>query len=426
MTQPEHAQIIGADRAHTWHPFTPMADWCAPGHEPLVLVSGRGALLRDSLGHEYVDGNSSIWTNLHGHAHPRLNAAVQRQLGQVAHTSFRLHQSARRPARAGAGSALAAWHPDARLLLGRRLHRGRGRLKIAAQFWQNQGEPERRKFVAFAGAYHGDTLGASSLGGIARFHERFAAWQMPVLHASGLHDLDGLAPQEIAAVIIEPLMQGANQMRLWSAGLLRELRAWCDRHGALLIADEVMTGFGRTGTMFACEQESVVPDLLALAKGLTGGYLPLAATLVTERLFAAFLGGPERTLHYGHSYTGNQLACAVALESLAIFREERVLERIASLSAQLTALLLEELRSDPRVYEIRQCGLIAGIELRQPDGEPFPLTESIGARVCLAARTYGLLTRPILDTLVLMPPYCITDAQLAHAVRALRAALNGV
>ena len=203
-------------------------------------------------------------------------------------------------------------------------------------------------------------------------------------------------------------------MRLWPRGMLAALREWCDAQGVLLILDEVMTGFGRTGTMFACEHEGVIPDFIALAKGLTGGYLPLAATLTTEHIFEAFLGGPERTLYYGHSYTGSQLGCAAALANLAIFREERVLENLQPKIARLAALL-DGVRALPQVTGIRQCGFIAGIDVVRD-----------GAKVCLAARRHGLLTRPIRDTVVLMPPYCITDAQLAAAVAALVAAIHEI
>ena len=227
-------------------------------------------------------------------------------------------------------------------------------LKMAGQFWQQSGHPERTRFVAFSGAYHGDTMGASSLGGIATFHGRFAAWQFPAEHVATLEELDALPAEIIAAVIIEPLIQGAAGMRLWPQGMLAELRRWCDAHDVLLILDEVMTGFGRTGTMFACEQETVVPDFIALAKGLTGGYLPLAATLTTERVFEAFLGGAEKTLYYGHSYTANPLGCAAALASLAIFREEQVLDPPAPQNRIARRGLLAELRRQAHVAE--KCG----------------------------------------------------------------------
>jgi adenosylmethionine-8-amino-7-oxononanoate aminotransferase len=268
-------------------------------------------------------------------------------------------------------------------------------------------------------------MGASSLGGIATFHGRFSAWQFPAEHVASMEQLQTLDATTIAAVVIEPLIQGAAGMRLWPQGMLAELRRWCDAHGVLLILDEVMTGFGRTGCMFACEHEGVIPDFIALAKGLTGGYLPLAATLTTERIFNAFLGGPDRTLYYGHSYTANQLGCAAAIASLAIFREEAVLETLAPKIQKLTQLL-QDLATQPHVAEIRQCGFIAGIELRQTKEAPFPPEKTIGARVCLAARRHGLLTRPIRDTVVLMPPYCITEAQLSAAVDALRSAIREI
>ena len=426
MSAPETRRVLAEDGAHCWHPFTDHADWGAPGREPLVLVEGDGALLRDSEGREYVDGNSSIWTNLHGHRHPRMDEAIRAQLGRVAHTSFLGFTNP--PAARLAAELVALWPPGS---LTRCFFSDDGStaievaLKMAAQFWQLTGCAERRKFVAFHRAYHGDTMGASSLGGIGMFHGRFAAWQFPCEQVGTMEELAALPGGEVAAVVLEPLIQGAAGMRRWPRGMLAAVRAWCEAHGALLILDEVMTGFGRTGTMFACEQEGVVPDFIALAKGLTGGYLPLAATLTTERVFAAFCGGAERTLYYGHSYTGNQLGCAAALASLAIFREEGVLERLGRLIPRFVALL-GELRMSPHVWEVRQCGFMAGIELRKAGGEPFAPELLIGNRVCVAARAHGLLTRPIRDTIVLMPPYCITDAQLTQAVAALGQAIREV
>jgi adenosylmethionine-8-amino-7-oxononanoate aminotransferase len=426
MTSPETNPTIALDKAHLWHPFTQHRDWNAVDHEPLVLVEGQGALLRDSQGREYIDGNSSIWTNLHGHRHPKIDAAIRDQLNRVAHTSF---LGFTHPLAAELGRELVALWPAGTLT--RVFFSDDGStaievaLKMAAQFWQQSGHPERTRFVAFTGAYHGDTMGASSLGGIATFHGRFSAWQFPAQHVANLAELEALDATTIAAVVIEPLVQGAAGMRLWPAGTLVALRRWCDAHGVLLLLDEVMTGFGRTGKMFACEHEKVVPDLIALAKGLTGGYLPLAATLATERIFEAFLGGPERTLYYGHSYTANQLGCAAALANLTIFREEHVLERLAS-KIELFTQLLTELKQLPHVAEVRQCGFMVGVELRRTPGEPFAPEETVGARVCLAARRRGLLTRPIRDTVVLMPPYCISPEQLRAAMAALAAAVGEV
>jgi adenosylmethionine-8-amino-7-oxononanoate aminotransferase len=259
-------------------------------------------------------------------------------------------------------------------------------------------------------------MGAASLGGVARFHDRFRKHGTPVHFVADLDALRTL-PDEIvattAAVVIEPLIQGVNEMRPWPAGMLRELRAWCDGHGIHLILDEVMTGFGRTGRMFACQHEEVIPDFLCLAKGLTGGYLPMAATLTTGRVYKAFLGEPERAFYYGHSYTANPLGCAAALASLAIFEQERTLEALQPKIALMTRLLAGLKAGNPLVLEIRQCGFVAGIELAAK-----------AAEVSLAARRHGLLTRPIRDTVVLMPPLCITEEDLRLAVGAIDAAVR--
>lgn len=420
-------QLTALDKKHLWHPFTPMREWCAERHEPLLLVEGRGAILRDSRGREYIDGNSSIWTNVHGHAHPTINRAIQEQLEHVAHTSF---LGATNPPAVELASALVRFFPADSLTRVFFSDDGstamEAAIKMATQYWQLVGDRHRRHFVAFAGAYHGDSLGASSLGGIASFHNRFSHLHFPVTMVRSLDELPP-EPLNVAGVVIEPLIQGAAGMKLWPPGLLRRLRDWCDTHGTFLICDEVLTGFGRTGTMFACEQEDVVPDFMTLAKGLSGGYLPLAATLTTERVFEAFFNTPDedRTFYYGHSYTGNQLGCAAALASLQVFEDEAV---IASLGGKIARLQLElkKLAGEPPVFEVRQCGFIAGIELRQDAATPFDPKERMGAQVCVAARENGLLTRPIGDVVVLMPPFCITDDQIHAAVGALLNAIKEV
>ncbi|MEI8386505.1 MAG: adenosylmethionine--8-amino-7-oxononanoate transaminase [Verrucomicrobiota bacterium] len=420
--------LAALDKAHCWHPFTQMKAWCADSHEPLVLVEGEGAVLRDSRGREYIDGNSSIWTNIHGHGHPKITEAIRDQLDRVAHVSFLGSTNA--PAAELAARLAGLFPPQT---LSRVFFSDDGStaveaaMKMAVQFWQLSGVPERRRFVAFDQAYHGDTAGAASLGDIGAFHDRFSGHQFPVDRISAPEDLDGLAHGEIAAVVIEPLIQGAAGMRVWPRGLLRRLREKCDATGALLILDEVLTGFGRTGTMFACEQEDVIPDFLCLAKGLTGGYLPLAATLTNERIFSAFLGGFEeqKTFFYGHSYTGNALGCAAALASLDVFREERVLEKLQPKIATMVALL-EQLEAQPFVHEIRQCGFMAGIEVRDRRGKAFPWQERTGGKICEAARKHGLLTRPVLDTVVLMPPLCTSESQLETAVSAIGLAIEEV
>jgi len=420
--------LISAEKQHVWHPFTQMQAWCAPDHEPIVLVEGQGSILWDSHGREYIDGNSSIWTNIHGHNHPVINAAIKSQLDKVAHVSFLGSTNA--PA-IELAQKLAGCFPSGSLA--RTFYSDDGStavevaVKMAVQYWQLRGRPEKCRFLAFENAYHGDTTGAASLGGVDIFTSRFASIHFPVERAANLDAISSLTPDCLAAVIVEPLVQGAAGIRVWPPGMLRPLRGWCDANDVLLIFDEVLTGFGRTGRLFACEHESVLPDFLCLAKGLSGGYLPLAATLTTEDVYEAFLGEYQdlKTFFYGHSYCGNALGCAAALANLEIFEEENVLESLKGKIALLKQLLAG-LRKLPNVAETRQCGMIAGIEVRRSCGERFPWQEQTGARVCIAARQYGLLTRPIMDTIVLIPPLCIPGAQLERATEAIQRAIQDV
>jgi adenosylmethionine---8-amino-7-oxononanoate aminotransferase len=421
----ETGRWIEGDKAHCWHPFTRQAEWCGRGHDPLVIVRGEGAWLWDSEGRKYLDGNSSIWTNIHGHAHPAINAAIQAQLEKVAHTSF---LGFTHPLAIELAERLCGFFPEK--ILERVFFSDDGStavecaLKMAVQYRQQTGEPGRNGFVAFSNGYHGDTLGAASLGGVGRFFERFRGTGYPVKHVATMGELRALPAGEIAGVVIEPLIQGVNEMRPWPVGMLAELRAWCDENGVHLILDEVMTGFGRTGTLFACQREKVIPDFLCLAKGLTGGYLPLAATLTTGKIYDAFLGASENTFYYGHSYTANPLGCAAALASLDLFESEKTLEQLPEKIDRLATGLASLKSRHPFIHEIRQCGFVAGIELRRPDGEKFPPNERFGESICLAARAHGLLTRPILDTIVVMPPLCTILEEIDHAIDALDAVLS--
>ena len=416
---------IEGDQAHCWHPFTRQAEWCARGHEPLVLVRGEGSWLWDSEGRRYLDGNSSIWTNIHGHAHPAINAAIQEQLGKVAHTSF---LGFTHPLAAELAERLCGFFPEK--TLERVFFSDDGStaiecaLKMAVQYRQQVGQPARNRFIAFSNGYHGDTLGAASLGGVGRFSERFRSCGYPVQHVGSMDELRDLPSETLAGVVIEPLIQGVNEMRPWPRGMLAALRQWCDASGVHLILDEVMTGFGRTGAMFACQHEDVIPDLLCLAKGLTGGYLPLAATLTTGEIYDAFLGTADRAYYYGHSYTANPLGCAAALASLDVFAQEQTLAHLPEKIARLASGLADLKSRHSLVHEIRQCGFIAGIELRRPDGEKFPPGERFGEAICLAARAHGLLTRPILDTLVLMLPLATRLEEIDLALHALDLALK--
>ncbi|HEY5811309.1 MAG TPA: adenosylmethionine--8-amino-7-oxononanoate transaminase [Terrimicrobiaceae bacterium] len=420
--------LISADKRHLWHPFTQMKAWCAPEHEPIVLVEGQGAILWDSRGREYIDGNSSIWTNIHGHNHPAINAAIKSQLEKVAHVSFLGTTNV--PAIELAAKLIGCFPPST---LTRTFFSDDGStavevaIKMALQYWQLCGHSEKAQFLAFENAYHGDTTGASSLGGIGTFSGRFSAIHFPVEHATNVDALSTVDPDKLAAVIVEPIVQGAAGIHLWPTGMLKELRAWCDAHDVLLIFDEVLTAFGRTGSLFACEHESVLPDFLCLAKGLTGGYLPLAATLTTEHIYEAFLGEYHelKTFFYGHSYCGSALGCAAALASLEIFEEENTLETLRE-KIPFFHKLLNTLKDLAHVSDIRQCGWIAGIEIQEDSGKPFPWREQTGSRVCIAARKYGLLTRPILDTLILIPPLCTTRSELERAVEAIRQAIREV
>jgi adenosylmethionine-8-amino-7-oxononanoate transaminase len=420
------------DHQYIWHPFTQMKEWME--EEPVIIESGDGAMLRDVHGNEYIDANSSIWTNLHGHRHPKITRAIKDQLDRIAHSSF-----------LGLSNVPAVELAEKLVQLAANLSGGKPTphkltrvfysddgstamevaLKMAFQFWQHKKQMQRTKFVAFSDAYHGDTLGAVSVGGIELFHATYKPLLFDVIRVSRLPQLQKILEAqhgEIAAVCIEPLVQGAAGMKLWKRGLLADLRQLCDYFDVLLIADEVLTGFGRTGTMFACEQEQVVPDLLALAKGLTGGYLPLAATLTTDEIFNAFLGdyAEFKTFFHGHSYTGNQLGCAAALANLQVFDEENTLERIKFLSEKLK-IGLESCRDLPNVAEIRHIGVIGAVEIG-----PFSIEQKMGIAVCAEMRKRGVLTRPLGNTIVVMPPYCIREAQRAQIFDALAESIRAV
>ncbi len=427
MTNWNTEELIKADKQFVWHPFTDMREWCAAEHEPLVLVEGRGALLRDSRGREYIDGNSSIWTNIHGHNHPHINAAIRRQLDRVAHTSFLGFTN---PAAIELAQAIVSLFPDSSL--SRVFFSDDGStgievaLRIADQYWRLR-QSRKHRFIAFRNGYHGDTAGAASLGAAAMFQFASPHWNFPAIQIPNMKALEALAPAEIgniAAVVIEPLIQGAAGMRLWPPGTLPAVREWCSRTDTLMIVDEVMTGFGRTGRMFAVEHEGVNPDIMVMAKGLSGGYLPIAITLTSGELFSVFDGSVAegKALAYGHSYTANALGCAAAKASLEVFENEGVLEALQPKIQHLSSALAG-LEKVPGVKEVRQCGFIAGIEIEE---SPEIMRPSFAAIICIEARRHGLLTRPIGNVIVLMPPLCITIAELTKAVEAIHASIAEV
>jgi adenosylmethionine-8-amino-7-oxononanoate aminotransferase len=407
------ADLAAADRRHIWHPFTQQQDWCE-AEPPLVIDHAEGATLYDTEGRAYIDGVSSLWCNVHGHRHPEIDAAIVAQLGRVAHST--MLGLSHEPAIALA-ERLVALAPEG---LTRVFYSDSGStavevaLKMAFQWWVQRGEPQRTGFVCLENAYHGDTIGAVSVGGIELFHSLygpllFGARQVSAKDPAQLRDTLEREGGTIAAVIVEPLVQGAAGMLVQPPGYLRAVRELCDEFGVLLICDEVATGFGRTGTMFACEQEDVAPDLMCVGKGITGGYMPLAATLASERIYEGFLGSGEegRTFFHGHTYTGNPLACAAGLATLEIFERERTLESLAPKIDLLGRLLGQRIAVLPGVAEVRQRGFMVGIELRSQ-----PLDSRLGHRVTLAARRRGAIIRPLGDVIVLMPPLAIAEGEL--------------
>jgi adenosylmethionine-8-amino-7-oxononanoate aminotransferase len=402
--------------------------------KPLIIERARGCMLVDIDGREYIDGVSSLWCNLQGHRVPELDAAVRGQLERVAHSTLlgianvpAIQLARRLVEMAPAGLTRVFFSDDGATAV-------EVALKMAFQYWRQCATPQPAKtqYLALQGAYHGDTLGDVSVGDLARFHHLFAPLLFPTIRApipycyrcplglersrcrvdcvEVLEDLVQRHHETLAAVVIEPLVQAAAGIITAPAGFLRRVREVTRAHHVLLIADEVAVGFGRTGTMFACNEEDVVPDFLCLAKGLTGGYLPLAATLTTEPVYQAFLGRPEegRTFYHGHTFTGNPLGAAVALANLERLATAAVLEGVPARAERLR-WHLDRLAQLPHVGDVRQKGLMAGVELVQDRAtkQPFPPERRTGMQVCRAARDQGVLIRPLGDVLVIMPPLTI-------------------
>jgi adenosylmethionine-8-amino-7-oxononanoate aminotransferase len=417
--------LAADDHRYIWHPFTQQQGWVEEA--PVIIESAEGTTLTDTEGRRYIDGVSSLWCNVHGHRHPKIDAAVQEQLGKVAHST--MLGITHRPAIELAKRLIDIAPPG----LSRVFYSDSGStateiaLKMAFQFWaQSRGEGAKRaKFVTLKNAYHGDTLGSVSAGGIDLFHETYRPLLFDTLKAEpgDARDMERLLAEnegEVAAVMMEPLVQGAAGMLMHPPGYLGAVRRLCDRYGALLICDEVATGFGRTGTMFACEQENVAPDLMCVAKGITGGYVPLAATFATERIYEGFLGRHDeyRTFFHGHTYTGNPLACAAAIATLDVFAEERTLECLAH-KIELLTRLLDPIAQLGCVGEVRQLGFMVGIEL-----EGFDPALRTGHQVTLEARARGAIIRPLGDVIVLMPPLSIEGAELQRLVSVTRQAIE--
>ncbi len=411
------ADPVQLDQDNLWHPFTQQQGWSE--EDPLVIQRAEGSYVIDGDGRRYIDGHSSLWCNVHGHRQPAIDAAIRAQLDRVAHSTM---LGLSHPGAAELAARLIAIAPAG---LSRVFYSDSGStaaeiaLKMAFQYHQQRGGKEARRtsFVRLREAYHGDTLGSVSVGGIDLFHATYKPLLFETLaaepgDAADMERILAAHGKDVAAVILEPLVQGAGGIIVHPPGYLAAVRELCDRHGVLLICDEVATGFGRTGTMFACEHEDVSPDFLCLAKGITGGYLPLAATLTTEAVYEGFLGAAEefRTFFHGHTYTGNPLACAAALANLDVFESERTIEKLQP-KIGLLGELLEEVGTMPEVSEIRSRGFMVGIDL----GDHDPALR-IGHRVTTEARERGAIVRPLGNTVVLMPPLSISAEELRELV----------
>jgi adenosylmethionine---8-amino-7-oxononanoate aminotransferase len=450
VAPPDKQQLAAWDHRYLWHPFTQMRDWL--GEQPLIIERGEGNYLIDVDGRRYLDGVSSLWCNVHGHRHPDLDAALQRQSEQIAHStllglsSVPAIELARQLIDLAPAGLTRVFYSDAGATAVEIA------LKIAFQYWQLRGDSGRQTFVSLTEAYHGDTIGAMSVGYSEAFHRYYRPllfdavklepphvfrWQRGLSAESALaaaiaqaEKLFAERGREVAALIVEPLMQGAAGMWDHPPEYLRALRELTTRAGTLLICDEVAVGFGRTGRMFAVEHAGISPDLMCLGKGITGGYMPLAATLASEAIFESFLAPYDefRTFFHGHTYTGNALACAVACASLRLFERDGVLAKVNARAARLAALLEEQVAPLEHVGDIRQTGLMVGIELvhDRATRAPYATAERIGARVCSEIRKDGIILRPLGPVLILMPPLSIQEEELDHLVASCARAITAV
>jgi adenosylmethionine-8-amino-7-oxononanoate transaminase len=458
------AELRDLDRRHLWHPFTHQSLWLAD--DPLVITDADGCDLIDSDGNRYIDGVASIWCNVHGHRVPQIDAALREQLARVAHTT--LLGLTNEPATRLAAKLCAMTGLDRCFFADAGACATEVAFKLAVQYWANVGRPERREFVGFADGYHGDTVGAMSVGRSPAFQRAFTPLLFPVHVAPAPYEYrfpiadcrlpndeassqsaignrrsaivrrEALANVErllerhhatVAAIAVEPLIQAAAGIVTHPPGFLRGLRELADRYGVLLICDEIAVGFGRTGRMFACEHEGVRPDLMTVGKGLTGGYLPLAATLTTSRIHDAFFGEPwsGRTFFHGHTFTGNPLACAAALASIELFATNDVLGNVNARSAEL-ASMLARLSAHRFVGDVRQRGLMAGVELvaDRAAKRPFDPRARVGAALCQRLRRHGVILRPLGDVIAIVPPLAIDAGRLRRIVDAIATELDAI
>ncbi len=430
-------QLVEWDKAHVWHPFTQMKDWLTD--EPLVIDRAKGSYLIDTNGNRYLDGVSSLWVNVHGHGHRMVNARVREQLNKLEHSTLLGLSSTPSVELAKKLTAIAPKGLTKVFYSDNGSTAAEAAIKIAYQYWQNTGHTKKKYIAHLANSYHGDTLGSVSVGGIDLFHKVYRnlifktiqvdfpdcyrapkGKKYPDYAFECLDRFEAMLKKkhgEIAALVVEPLVQGAAGMIVWPKGILRRMSELCRKYGVIFIADEVATGFGRTGTMFACEQEGVSPDILCLAKGITAGYLPLAATLTTKRIFDGFVADykDQKTFFHGHTYTGNPLACAAALGNLEVFEKEGTLEKLAP-KIKFLSQKLKMFYNLPHVGDVRQRGFMVGIELVRDRAtkEPYPWQEKIGIRVCQEVRKHGVILRPLGNVIVLMPPLSMTIEELTR------------
>ncbi len=432
-------QLMDWDKEYIWHPFTQMKDYM--DMNPLVIQKGEGCYLVDTSGNRYIDGVSSLWVLVHGHGKKELVDAIQKQSKTLCHST--LLGLANVPSVILAKKLIEIVPKG----LSKVFYSDNGStsveiaLKMAYQYWQQKGEKRRKRFIAFTNAYHGDTIGAVSVGGIDLFHQVYGPLLFKTFKAPspycyrcpmklrqetcGMACVDAFEKvvkkhhEETCAVIIEPLVQGAAGMILQPPGWLNAIWKIAKEYGLLFIADEVATGFGRTGNLFACEEERISPDFMCVAKGITGGYLPLAATLSTEEVFNGFLGQFDefKTFFHGHTYTGNPIACAVAVESINLFKKEGLLQKLQ----QKTAILknsLDRFKELTHVGEVRQKGFMVGIELvkSRKTKRPYAPGDKIGQKVIWEARKRSVIIRPLGDIIVLMPPLAIDRPTLEELV----------
>jgi adenosylmethionine-8-amino-7-oxononanoate aminotransferase len=452
----ERKQLEEQDKKYIWHPFTQMKEWA--DETPIIISEGRDCFIKDIEGRWYIDGISSMWVNIHGHRRQEINAAIKEQLDRIAHST--LLGLGNIPATELAEKVVSFLETTLSRYgkpLTKVFYSDNGStsvevaLKMAFQYWKHRGIDGRHTFLAFHNAYHGDTLGAVSVGGVEIFHAAFGpllfkTYKSPSPHCyrcefgleqpsckmkclDALEDMLQRYSREIAAVIIEPLIQAAGGMIVAAKGFLKGVRKLCSQYDVLLIADEVATGFGRTGKMFACEQEEVVPDIICLSKGITGGYLPLAVTVATEEIYKAFLGefGELKTFYHGHSYTGNQIGCSAALACLDIFEREKTLANLQPKIAFLE-LWLQDVLHLQHVGDARNAGFMAGVELvkDKKTKEPFPYADKLGWQVCLDVRKKGVFIRPLGNVLVIMPPLAISMDNLKTMLNHIRDSMIAV